>query len=295
MEDLDFGISDDDDLDSEEDEELDDSMEAEQLWHFAKKKGLDMDDLKLLLSEAAQDLSPGADGVRLDSEKTQPPAKKRKINGDGKDPSSKAKKSKKATPLKLVFDLVEPTYGDSQSTAASTVTPEPSADMFGEFTSLQHADASDKSARRKTLRFHTSRIESAGRRRDGARSGALGGDDDVPYRERQREKEARLARENAKKGLGLGGEDLDMDMDDGLEVGAGGKRKRRGDDEGDDDEEGADGYYELVKKKAKQAKQQKKEVYDATKAAARYVHGISSLCLALIVHYPKASVRGRYR
>ena len=46
----------------------------------------------------------------------------------------------------------------------------------------------------------------------------MGGDDDIPYRERRKEKETREAREAAKRALGQGGEDLDtgdaMDVDE---------------------------------------------------------------------------------
>jgi U3 small nucleolar RNA-associated protein 3 len=282
MEDNDFGIDDEDEEDEDKDNEaLDSSMDVDQLWQFAKRKGFDMDELRMLLAEAAEA------GEELTAE--QPPAKRRKVNGKAEKSQAKEKQkkaAKKTKPAKPIFDLEEPTYGDSSKTTNPSSTSSSSrgvdVDPYGELTSLQHADATDKSARRKTLRFHTSKIESAGRRREGART-ALGGDDDVPYRERRREKEARMAKEAAKRGLGQGGEDLDMDLDgdgegdfdveaeDGMEGVAKGKGKRKHDDidDGSADEEGPDGYYELVKKKSKEAKQQKKADYEAARAAER--------------------------
>jgi U3 small nucleolar RNA-associated protein 3 len=140
-------------------------------------------------------------------------------------------------------------------------------DAYGEAMSLQHGDAVDKKARKKSLRFHTSKIESASARRQGARNQAVGGDDDLPYRERRKEKEARLAKEAAAKVRGQGGADLDDTVPE-PKIGA-----RDGQDDGgsSDGADGPDGYYELVKRKSKERKDQKKTEYEAVQAAARYV------------------------
>lgn len=184
---------------------------------------------------------------------------------DDQPPKKKRKTSKPSVP---VFDLVEPVFtsskGSSKAHADSGM-----GDAYGEATSLQHADAADKNARKKSLRFHTSKIESASARRQGARTNAAGGDDDIPYRERQKQKDARLAKEAKAKVQGQGGADLD-DTEPTEPTGAE-KKRRREEDSGDEGEEGADGYYELVKRKSKEKKEKKKAAYDAVQAAGRYV------------------------
>jgi hypothetical protein len=151
-----------------------------------------------------------------------------------------------------VFDLVEPVF---TSSTASHHRPDSNVDAYGEATSLQHADAADKSARRKTLRFHTSKIESASARRQGARSNAVGGDDDIPYRD-SRKQPAKVV-----KGRGQGGEDLDEAEPPARNTGA--------------EAEDADGYYELVKRKSKEKKEHKKAEYEAAQEAARYANSLS--------------------
>jgi U3 small nucleolar RNA-associated protein 3 len=189
-------------------------------------------------------------------------------------PKKKRKTSTKATRLEShpvdvptkeqIFDLVEPEFTEAQS--SSRIDPDiDMRDAYGEASSLQHADAVDKRARKKSLRFHTSKIESASARRQGARNQAVGGDDDLPYRERRKEKEARLAKEAAAKVRGQGGADLD---DTEPEPKAG--RTAKEGESSDDEANGPDGYYELVKKKSKERKEQKKAEYEAAQAA-RYV------------------------
>jgi U3 small nucleolar RNA-associated protein 3 len=196
-------------------------MDAEQLWKLDRLQGLDKDELADLLNDAS--ILPEQDaGMR--------PKKKRKTST--------------ALP---VFDLVEPEF--TSSTAAQH-RPDSGVDAYGEATSLQHADAADKSARRKTLRFHTSKIESASARRQGARNNAVGGDDDLPYRD-SRKQPAKVAQSSR----GQGGQDLDESEPQSKLP----------------DGEDADGYYELVKRKSKEKKEHKKAEYEAAQEAARYV------------------------
>ncbi|KAL0581015.1 something about silencing protein 10 [Marasmius crinis-equi] len=176
-----------------------------------------------------------------------PPKKKRKTTESGK----------KSVP---VFDLVEPEFVSSKASGSRATND--SFDVYGEATSLQHADAADKSARKKSLRFHTSKIESTSARRQGARNATLGGDDDIPYRERRREKEDRLAKEAGARVQNQGGMDLDdTEPEPRREV----------------PEEGEDGYYELVAKKSKEKKEKKKADYEAARAE-RYGLLLSTLC-----------------
>ncbi|KAJ6512182.1 Sas10 C-terminal domain-containing protein [Mycena vitilis] len=218
LEDLDFAA--DSELGESELGSDDVEMDAEQLWKLDRLQGLDEDELDDLLSDATT-LAQQEQEVR---------------------PKKKRKTAATAVP---VFDLIEPEF---TSSTTSQHRPDSSADAYGEATSLQHADAADKSARRKTLRFHTSKIESASARRQGARNNAVGGDDDIPYRD-TRKQPAKVPPSKR----GMGGEDLDESEP---------HSKMQ-------DAEDADGYYELVKRKSKEKREHKKAEYEAAQDAAR--------------------------
>src|SRR5205823_2414595 len=134
-------------------------------------------------------------------------------------------------------------------------------DTFGEANALHHTDDVDKKARKKSLRFHTSKIESASARRQAARNNALGGDDDIPYQERKTELAERLAKEATARGVGQGGDDLDdSEPPDRMDVAMDAIIEDEGQSDGED-------YYELVKKSSRQKKEQKKAAYDAARVA----------------------------
>jgi U3 small nucleolar RNA-associated protein 3 len=196
-------------------------------------------------------------------------------------PSPEAKGAPKAVAASPVFDLEEPEFVPSKSSSSTRPHLATPSSSYGEPTALDYADTEDKSARRKTLRFHTSRIESASRRRESARSGALGGDDDLPWRDMRREKQQAkddlAAKQNRR---GQGGDDLgdpdapDSEQDNATHAAGKGKKRQRDDDDGKENgeaEEGPDGYYELVKKQKREAKQEKKAAYEAQRASSRCV------------------------
>ncbi|KAJ7147521.1 Sas10 C-terminal domain-containing protein [Mycena crocata] len=223
LEDLDFAASD-SGSDVEEDSGDDMLMDAEQLWKLDRLQGLDEDELEDLL----QDATPMSEEDRdIDTEVR--PKKKRKTT----------------TTPRPIFDLEEPVFTTSKTTQHR---PDSTMDAYGEATSLQHADAADKTARRKSLRFHTSKIESASARRQGARNNAVGGDDDLPYRDTRKQ-----AAKVPPAGRGQGGQDLDE---------AEPQSKKP-------DTEDADGYYELVQRKSKEKREHKKAEYEAAQDAAR--------------------------
>jgi len=184
-----------------------------------------------------------------------------------KEPPKKKRKISTATKSATVFDLEEPTYVSSKPRTSTLTLTSGEGDAFGDAMVLGSADAADKKARRHTLRFHTSKIESASARRQGARL-SLGGDDDVPYRERRKEKEARAQREAQAGKRGQGGDDLDGTEPESL-VRAAGKVNV---DEGDESaEESVDGYYSLVQRQKREEKESKKLAYEAAKATIRCV------------------------
>ncbi|KAL0960659.1 hypothetical protein HGRIS_005689 [Hohenbuehelia grisea] len=252
LEDLDFAASDSDEDDFGSDDDGDDMADAQGLWN-ADREGFDADELEDLLEDAMDVEEPVPKKAKGKAKATQ------SISGaDAQEPPKKKRKTAKASTLPA-FDLIEPEFPASKRSSARH--RDDAEEAHGELSSLDFADAADKSSRKRTLRFHTSRIESASARRQGARNAALGGDDDIPYRERRQEKEARLAKEIAKRERGQGGADLETEPE---------KAERSLGDGGDGiDEEGPDGYYELVKRKSKEKKERKKTEYDETRAAER--------------------------
>lgn len=234
LDDIDFALSDSEDDEDGSMAENDDVKNGEAFWDMGES--LEEDELQDLLADAMSH----DDGHKL----KEPPRKKRKTSATAK-------------PVTAVFDLVEPDFSNSGASSSR----HPSSGLtnpYGEATSLQHTDAADKSARKKSLRFHTAKIETASSRRRGARHQSIGGDDDLPYRERRKGKESSLAKEITSKGRGQGGEDLD-DAEPEPNPPKVGKRGDTTVDELDN----PDRYYELAKKTANARKEQKKTEYEA--------------------------------
>ena len=258
MEELDFHLSESDSSigDTEEEDSLvsEEGIDASTLSkRYRNGSRLAFDDLAVLLREAEE---AGA------SVKTQKKTKPATLPRPPKEPAKKKRKISAAAKSVTVFDLEEPTYVPSKP-RTSTLTPTSGeGDAFGDAMVLDSADSADKKARRHTLRFHTSKIESASARRQGARL-SIGGDDDVPYRERRKEKEARAQREAQAGKRGKGGDDLDG-TEPKLLVGATSKNNVDEDDE--NAEESMDGYYSLVQRQKQEQKESKKLAYEAAKA-----------------------------
>jgi U3 small nucleolar RNA-associated protein 3 len=241
---------------------------------------LEDDELTELLREA-QLQSPEPNGLDHSKEKK---TKKRQEKEEGKKSKNKKKEKNADKMTKGIFDLVEPEFVPSSSKVKSSTPATPTAGLplalsaYGEATTLDAFDAQDKSARKRSLRFHTSKIESTAARRARARHAARGGDDDIPYRERDKEREVRLkkgAEARLERGLlGQGGDDLeDVEMESGSEdeKRQGSKKRRREEMEEGDQDAGESGYYELVKRQKKEKKEQKKAEHEAEKAAERSV------------------------
>ena len=223
-----------------------------------KGSKLAFEDLAELLREAEEAVT---------SVKTTRKSKPTTLSRPRKEPPKKKRKISTSIKSATVFDLEEPTYVPSKL-RTSTLTPiSGEDDAFGDAMVLGSVDAADKKARRHTLRFHTSKIESASARRQGARV-SLGGDDDIPYRERRKEKEARAQREAQLKMRGQGGDDLD-DTEPGSLARAASKADVGGDD--DSAEESVDGYYSLVQRQKREQRESKKVAYEAAKATIRCV------------------------
>lgn len=136
---------------------------------------------------------------------------------------------------------------------------------FGEEVVLDVRTAAEKAARKKSLRFYTSQIaQRANRRADAGRD--AGGDTDLPYRERLRDRQARLNAEAEKRGKKLDSYGRGKSLGTNL-----------GDNESEDDEKDfaaadavrreEDGYYELLTQASKNRKAGKVSRHAAIPAA----------------------------
>ena len=135
---------------------------------------------------------------------------------------------------------------------------------FGDETEMTAKEFADKIKRKKSLSFYTSQIAQKANKR-GEASRVAGGDTDIPYRERFRDKQARLTAQAEKRGkkAPLPGEELGGASDDEQEhSGKSGNhagRKTTGSD--------SDSYYDMMAAKTKQRKTEKKALVDAYKQA----------------------------
>lgn len=135
---------------------------------------------------------------------------------------------------------------------------------FGDEDALTTQEAADKALRKKSLRFYTSQIAQKSNKR-GAASRDAGGDADLPYKERIKDRQARLMREAEQRGQAEAGERERLD---------GGSRD-------DDDQEAAlaeeirgghvdpDSYYDLISSQSRQKKDDKKAFAQAQARAAK--------------------------
>ncbi|KAH9933241.1 uncharacterized protein BXZ73DRAFT_101200 [Epithele typhae] len=280
----DFDLSDGDfsDADSGAEEygtEMDWRADAQNLWagdgtRRRKGKGLDLGELEGLLADANEVLDALADedgaGAEVRPKRKAAIKASANTNASAAEPPKKKRKAVAGKAAAPVFDLVEPEFPAASSSSAGASStkkakkkPKPpadgegDADVYGEAGALDAADAADKSARRRTLRFHVSRIEGSAAKRAGARAAARGGDDDIPYRERRKEREARLAKEVANAREKARGDELD---DADPEAEADGAKGDTGKSEGDE-------YYDLVRRTFKAAKEKKKAEHDAAVVA----------------------------
>ncbi|KAK8250319.1 Sas10 C-terminal domain-containing protein [Phyllosticta capitalensis] len=157
--------------------------------------------------------------------------------------TKKSRKTKQTKPEAPVFDNAE----DSD---------------FGDETELTAEQLAEKLRKRKSLRFYTSQIAQKTNKRDAAGKDA-GGDADIPYRERLKDRQARLNAEAERRGKKkaapeeeLGGESDEEDRRQAKEI-----RDNAADSEDD--------YYDMVAARSKQKKSDKAAAAVAYAEAAR--------------------------
>lgn len=211
---------------------------------------------ELDLSE--EDISMGEEVIK--------PVKKSKLAA--KADAERQKKKKKAEKERLAkAKEVEESLADlstlltkpkkTKKVKAVTQTQEDDHSDFGEEEALDARTAADKAAKKKSLRFYTSQIvQKASRRADAGRD--AGGDLDIPYRERLRDRQIRLnaeaekrGKKDSKHGAELGGDDSSGDEAVAKEV--------RGDE---------DDYYDMIAHRTKSKKDDKAARKEALAAAS---------------------------
>lgn len=254
--------------DEDEDEEAyyDEEEDMENLWHQA---GLEDGELDDLLADADADEEEQEAPAKKSSKKDK---KKKKASSEkSKKPKSKVldeedldqDAEETSKPAHSFTPLEEPTFVSSKKTKSRDKAAR-NDDILGDPTALNEADATDKERRKRSLQFHTSKIASTSARRAAARASRLGGDEDLPYRDRQAARDAALRKNSmadAREGEDLDGSEwTEKDKKRAREV-----REEDGDDAGEDDGED---YYDLVKRR-KTAKAEAKaaahEDYQAAK------------------------------
>ncbi|KAA8652011.1 hypothetical protein EYZ11_002981 [Aspergillus tanneri] len=134
---------------------------------------------------------------------------------------------------------------------------------FGDEDALTTKEAEEKAKQKRSLRFYTSQLAQKANKRTAAGRDA-GGDADLPYRERLRDRQARLNAEAEKRGRQQpkGSEQLGGDSDDEDRRVA---NELRGEQSGTGDDE----YYDMVAARTNKRKEDKKALAEAHVTAAR--------------------------
>lgn len=214
------------------------------------KSAMSAEDMEVDLAEAiseAEEIKP----VKKSKKKTEADSKKKRK-------AEKERLAKAKAVEESLADLDSLLTKPKKTKKVKTVTPtqEDNHSDFGEEETLDARTAADKAAKKKSLRFYTSQIvQKASRRADAGRD--AGGDADIPYRERLKDRTARLNAEAERRGK--------KDSKKGTELG--------GDDSGDEevakqvrDEE--DDYYDMIAHRTKAKKDDKTARKEALAAAS---------------------------
>ncbi|KAJ5827146.1 hypothetical protein N7447_003909 [Penicillium robsamsonii] len=136
---------------------------------------------------------------------------------------------------------------------------------FGDEDALTAHEAEEKAKQKRSLRFYTSQLAQKSNKRNAAGRDA-GGDADLPYRERLRDRQARLNVEAEKRGRKELNPDQQLGGDSDDEDRRVAKELRRGEGAKDDDD---DEYYDMVASRSKKRKDDKQARADAHAEAER--------------------------
>lgn len=261
-----FGDDDEEDEEEIDLDDIDEDTKAELLARMRKAQGREWEDDAEGLWDEDESLEDGElEGLMEEADEVAT-VKKSKKTKKAKKSKVSSKESESSSTLPEGYSvLAEPEFVPSSSKRSSS-SKAVDNDDHGDPLALSRADAADKSQRKHSLRFHTSKIAATAARRDAARRDRMGGDEDLPYRDLKRGRDDALRKNGPQgsEGEALDGEEwsekdrkaareiMDMDVD-----------------ERDGGEEDAEGYYDLVKRQKRESKDAKKEEYEAARAAER--------------------------
>ncbi|KAI1144622.1 Sas10 C-terminal domain-containing protein [Hypoxylon sp. FL0543] len=189
---------------------------------------------------------------------TELPKKSSKDSAKKAKAKAKAERKAKAIEESLAdLDALVTTKKKPKKTNVETAARDSDSD-FGEEETLDAKAAAEKAARKKSLRFYTSQIVQKANRRAGAAKDT-GGDMDIPYRERLKDRQARLNAEAEKRGKKSSkiGADLGDASDDEDERVANAVR--------DDEDE----YYDMIAAASSKKKEEKAARQAALAAASK--------------------------
>ncbi|SPO03003.1 related to SAS10 protein, involved in silencing [Cephalotrichum gorgonifer] len=153
-----------------------------------------------------------------------------------------------------LYDLPLTTKKAKKRSVSKSAPAEDDNSDFGEEDALNAEQAAEKAQRKKSLRFYTSQIVQKANKRAGAGRDA-GGDMDIPYRERLKDRQERLNKLAEKRGL-KHGEGLDEGGDDDDDAATAAAMR------GNEDE-----YYDMVASASSKKKTEKKDRAAALAAA----------------------------
>ncbi|KAL3953679.1 hypothetical protein ACCO45_011635 [Purpureocillium lilacinum] len=209
-----------------------------------------------------QPVEMDVDDIAMALQNVEKPKKKKSANLDKASAVKKAEKLARAKQIEDtvadLYDLPVPSRKSKKSAKAAQANKEDDNSDFGEEDALDERTAADKAARKKSLKFYTSQIAQKANKRAGAGRDA-GGDMDLPYRERLRDRQARLMAAAEKRGQKGSKHGADL-----------------GDDSDDDDNQVAnsmrdneDDYYDMVANSSKGKREDKAARYAAFAAASK--------------------------
>ncbi|KAK2050859.1 Sas10 domain-containing protein [Colletotrichum somersetense] len=238
-------------------------LECREAWHQVKNATPVQPDDSMDVSSAGEEPTAvnDVDEAAFAAAK-QELKRQRKLDKAAKAKNKQAQKQAKAIEESLadLDDLLKQPkkISKKEKAAAAKAAEDGDNSDFGEEEVLDARTAADKAARKKSLRFYTSQIvQKANKRADAGRD--AGGDLDIPYRERLKDRQARLNREAERRGQKFGADLGDDDGSDGDDSRTAAGVREDGDDE----------YYDMVAASSKKKKAEKAALYDALAAASK--------------------------
>lgn len=239
-------------------------LECRQIW--AKAQKIEFHDLPFDgIDEDEEDITTPESESESDQEVRRPTNKAAKVAKAKADKAKAARLAKIAAAEEELADLdgLIPTSKSRKAKAAKKLVVADDSDSdFGEETELSSRAAAEKAAKKKSLRFYTSQIAQKANKRLQAGADA-GGDADLPYRERLRDRQARLNAEAEKRGKKLDeyGRGTALGDDSDGEVGEEDRKQAK------EVREEEDEYYDMVAQTSKIKKAQRAAAAEEAKMA----------------------------